>query len=91
MLYLVSYDIPNDKRRTKLSNLLKNFGDRVQYSVFECILSSALHGKMVDGINQLIDEKEDSVRVYALCAACEKQVKIFGQGETSRVETVYII
>ena len=48
-------------------------------------------GKMVDGINQLIDEKEDSVRIYALCAACEKQVKIFGQGETSRIESVYII
>ena len=91
MLYLVSYDIPSDKRRVKLSNMLKNFGDRVQYSVFECILSSVLYEKMVDGINKLIDKKEDSVRVYTLCLACEKHVRIFGQGEISRIEKVYII
>jgi len=71
--------------------MLKNFGDRVQYSVFECILSSALYGQMIDGIRELTNKKEDSVRVYALCGACEKHVKIFGQGEISRIEKVYII
>ena len=42
MFYLVSYDIPDTKRRTKLAKTLEDFGDRVQYSVFECILDGVL-------------------------------------------------
>jgi len=38
MLILVSYDIPNDRRRVKIAKTLEDFGDRVQYSVFECDL-----------------------------------------------------
>lgn len=33
--YLISYDIPDDKRRTKIAHLLEGYGERVQYSVFE--------------------------------------------------------
>ena len=38
MFLVVSYDIPDDRRRTKLHRHLKGFGMRVQYSVFECVL-----------------------------------------------------
>jgi len=33
--YLISYDIPDDKRRLKIAHLLEGYGERVQYSVFE--------------------------------------------------------
>ncbi|MGP1372035.1 MAG: CRISPR-associated endonuclease Cas2, partial [Almyronema sp.] len=39
MLVLVVYDIPDDKRRTKLATFLEGYGRRVQYSVFECFMS----------------------------------------------------
>ena len=39
MFIVISYDIPADKRRTKLAQLLENYGQRVQYSVFECLLT----------------------------------------------------
>jgi len=65
--------------------------ERVQYSLFECVLSLVLHEKMVDGIGKIDREKGGSVRVYSFCAACEKHVKIMGQGETSQIEKVYII
>lgn len=35
MFYIISYDIPDDGRRNKLAKVLKGFGTRVQYSVFE--------------------------------------------------------
>lgn len=35
-LYVIVYDISNNKRRTKLHTALKNYGSPVQYSVFEC-------------------------------------------------------
>jgi len=40
MLVLVVYDIPNNKRRLKLSNFLEGHGRRVQDSVFECFFIS---------------------------------------------------
>ena len=33
-LYVISYDIPDDKRRKKIADLLEGYGQRVQYSVF---------------------------------------------------------
>lgn len=91
MFYLVSYDIPDDKRRTKLAKAIRDFGDRVQYSVFECILDDALFMQMTGRITSIIDMNEDSVRIYKMCSACEKQIQIIGQGDISRIEDVYII
>lgn len=41
MLIVVSYDIPNDRRRTRLAHTLKDFGERVQYSVSTASASTA--------------------------------------------------
>ncbi|MEO8894115.1 MAG: CRISPR-associated endonuclease Cas2, partial [Coleofasciculaceae cyanobacterium] len=41
LLYVVVYNIPCDKRRKKLSNILEGYGRRVQYSVFECVLTAS--------------------------------------------------
>lgn len=91
MLYLVSYDITNNKRRTKLAKALKDFGDRVHYSVFEFILEPELLDKMIEQIEDIISEKEDSVRIYSLCGTCEKTVKIIGTGELTEDKDVYIL
>jgi len=42
MLYVISYDIPDDERRLKVAKILLDFGRRVQYSVFEAHLAGAL-------------------------------------------------
>jgi CRISPR-associated protein Cas2 len=91
MFYVVSYDIPDTKRRTKLAKALEDFGDRVQYSVFECILDNELLDKMVSRITRIIVEEDDSVRIYALCANCEKVVKVIGLGKVSKTENVYVV
>jgi CRISPR-associated protein Cas2 len=91
MLYLVSYDIPDDRRRTKLAKTLKDFGDRVHYSVFECLLDPVHFNKMVTRITDLVDEDDDSVRIYALCASCEKAVGIIGTGELTENKEIYVI
>jgi CRISPR-associated protein Cas2 len=65
MLVLVIYDIPDDKRRTKLSNLLEGYGRRVQKSAFECFLSleemAILHERVAQ---KFVLEQEDNVRFY---------------------------
>ncbi|MFZ5570184.1 MAG: CRISPR-associated endonuclease Cas2 [Thermodesulfobacteriota bacterium] len=91
MFYLVSYDIPDDKRRLKIAKTIKDFGDRVQYSVFECILDADLLEKMVDRLGKIVEEEEDSVRIYAMCAQCEKTIQIIGKGCVTEEQDVYII
>ncbi len=91
MLYLVSYDIPDDRRRTRLAKALKDFGDRVQYSVFECLLDKNLFDRLTGRMENIIKDDEDSVRIYTLCAGCEQNIIIMGTGDISKTENVYIL
>ena len=91
MFYLVSYDIPDDKRRRKLAKAIKDFGDRVQYSVFECNLDGILMDKMTTRVKAIIDPEKDSVGIYTVCAACFREIRIMGTGEVTRDEDVYIL
>ncbi len=72
MKYVVTYDISNDKRRTKLSDLLGAYGVRVNYSVFECELTKSKFEKLLYEIElkKLIHKKYDSLRFYHLCKNC---------------------
>jgi CRISPR-associated protein Cas2 len=90
MFYIVSYDIPDDKKRDRVAKTLLDFGTRVQYSVFECIMDDKLLEKMTVKLNKIISD-EDSVRIYALCAKCEKVVRVLGSGEVTKDENVFIL
>ena len=46
---------------------------------------------MADRIDKIVVEKEDSVRIYSLCANCEREISVIGKGEVSKNEDVYII
>jgi len=46
LLYIVAYDIPSNRRRKKISDLLEGYGRRVQYSVFELMLSPAKYAEL---------------------------------------------
>ena len=63
----------------------------VHYSVFECLLDILHFDKMLVKIGELVDEEDDSVRIYTLCANCEKAVKIIGTGELTENKDVYIV
>ena len=81
--WLVAYDVPDDRRRTRLANLLEDYGDRVQYSVFEIFASGAKLDRMVMQIKDELDTTEDSVRLYPVCESCIKKVMIFGIAEST--------
>lgn len=83
MLILVSYDISDDRRRTRLAHSLKDFGCRVQYSVFECSLDAAQLERLEARVTGLIEAEEDSVRVYRLCAECRGKVAVWGCGKAA--------
>ena len=78
MLYLVSYDIVDDKRRTKLAKKLCDFGKRVQYSVFECDLNKEQLENMKQMATKQIDQDEDSIRIYKFCVTCANEIISYG-------------
>lgn len=91
MLILVSYDIPSDRRRTKLAHVLKDFGERVQYSVFECRLEEQQIERLRARVARLIEPGEDSVRFYRLCGECARLIEVQGLGVAREDPEVYVL
>ncbi len=76
---VIAYDIVCNKRRNRLAKLLLGFGERVNYSVFECRLRERQLGKLQGEVLKMIDPDEDRVRYYFLCRDCRKRIQIVGQ------------
>ncbi|GAB4434097.1 MAG: CRISPR-associated endonuclease Cas2 [Anaerolineae bacterium] len=92
MFILISYDIPSNKRRTKIAKILEDYGERVQYSVFECEISARHLKRLVAELAEVMDEAEDSVRLYRLCQNCVATIEVRGQGKPPAADQeVYII
>lgn len=89
--YLIAYDIPGDKRRNKVANLLENYGQRVQLSVYEIWVDAGELRGLIRDLNLNLRPEEDSLRIYRLCKACQKAVAVLGQGETPQPPGVVII
>jgi len=91
MFVVVSYDIRDDKRRGRVFKTLKNFGQWMQFSVFECELDKMNFLRLKDRLDHLIKAgEEDSVRFYFLCESCKRQVERVG-GEKPRKEGAVIV
>jgi len=71
MFVVVAYDISSDEKRNKCMNILKDYGNRVNFSVFECTVDAQKLKEIKEKINKLIDNKTDSVLYYILCDACK--------------------
>ncbi len=84
MFIVVAYDIPDDKRRTRVMKILEGYGYRVQKSVFECEVTPQLYEKMRSRIARAIRAEEDTVRYYSLCAKCLSEIRVAGLGEVKR-------
>jgi CRISPR-associated protein Cas2 len=78
LLYVVTYDIPCDKRRKKVSDLLEGYGRRVQYSVFECVLTAEKFRELQRRLQKRYKQGEDSVRFYPLSSHTLGQVLVWG-------------
>lgn len=81
---VVSYDMPDDRRRTRVMKTLEGYGRRVQYSVFECELRSADLAKLKARLKALIQPQEDDIRFYDLCENCQGKVTMLGQAKMYR-------
>ena len=88
-LWVIAYDIEDDAVRHRVSTLLEDQGQRVQYSVFECWLDR----HEIDALQQRLQyeiEPGDSLRWYPLCHACHGNVQSQGPGARPVNEKYYL-
>ncbi len=76
--YVIAYDIPDDKRRTKVHKILLGYGKWTQYSLFECFLTRKQFILLHSKLKEYLIPKQDSVRFYPLCANCVSKVETVG-------------
>lgn len=83
MNVLITYDVSTEtaagrKRLRKVALACQDFGQRVQKSVFECSVSEMQYEEVLRRLLEIIEETEDSLRVYRLIEPKEKYVQVYG-------------
>ncbi|PIE59181.1 MAG: CRISPR-associated endonuclease Cas2 [Desulfobulbus propionicus] len=96
MMVLVSYDVKTSdpggaKRLRRVARICTNYGQRVQFSVFECIVNPAQWTVLKEKLTKEIDLSADSLRFYFLGANWRKRVEHIGAKEGIDQEGTLII
>lgn len=96
MMILITYDVntlsaSGSKRLRKVAKACENYGLRVQNSVFECIISETQLVALKAIISDIIDEKQDSIRIYHLGKNWERHVETMGRQPELNAESTLII
>jgi CRISPR-associated protein Cas2 len=87
MMVLITYDVSTAseggvRRLRKVARLCENFGQRVQNSVFECLVDPAQWAALRHKLEKEIDIERDSLRYYFLGANWQRKVEHVGAKET---------
>ncbi len=96
MLVLITYDVNTEdsagrKRLRQIAKQCVNYGQRVQNSVFECLLDAAQCRMLQHKLCTIMDNTKDSLRFYYLGNHYETKVAHFGTKETYAPEDVFLI
>jgi CRISPR-associated protein Cas2 len=96
MLYLITYDVSTTssagrRRLRKAAQACKNYGQRVQKSVFECLVGPADWICLRDSLLTIIDPAEDSLRIYPLDENARSRIEHIGLGEPLDLEGPLIV
>jgi len=89
-LYVVAYDISDDKRRTKIHRVLCGYGAWTQFSLFECWLTRRQLLELRAKLGRHLIVERDSVRLYPLCGACQGKVITVGSAKPHDPVTVIL-
>ena len=95
-MVLITYDVETsspggNKRLRQVAKQCVNFGQRVQNSVFECLVDPAQFADLRHRLESIIDKDKDSLRFYFLGTNWEKRVDHVGAKDTYNPEDTIII
>jgi len=78
MLYVICYDVSDQRRRTRAGQFLEGLGRRVEKSVFECCLAHEEIEKVRATLGKLLTVSEDRCHIYRVCSACACERVVIG-------------
>ena len=78
MIYVIAYDIADNKRRLRVAKTLESWGYRIQESVFQLRLDSATLARVRSSLAVLISESHDVIHIYPICSSCAGRADILG-------------
>ena len=91
-LYIVTYDIADDKRWRRLFKLMHGYGEWLQLSVFQCRLSRMRQAELVQRIESILDREKDHLLMVDLGPAEGVRPRVLSIGKTfAPVQRVPII
>ncbi|MGI6120547.1 MAG: CRISPR-associated endonuclease Cas2 [Desulfosporosinus sp.] len=96
MMVLVTYDvnvtsISGRRRLRKVAKQCQNYGQRVQNSVFECLVDPTQFAELKHRLESIVDQNKDSLRYYMLGSNWKRRVEHYGAKDTYDLEGVLII
>lgn len=96
MLVLITYDVSTQnaagkKRLRKVAKECINYGQRVQNSVFECVVDASQMLILKEKLCSLIDEEQDSLRFYYLGNKYQTKIEHFGTKTTYEPEGMLMV
>lgn len=93
-IYLVTYDICDDKRLRKVFKTMRNWGDHLQYSVFECQLNADDLIQLKARLSEIVNHSVDQVLIINLGPANgrgERVIEAIGQPYVSLASPCFIV
>lgn len=96
MYILVTYDVNTEtlegqRRLSKVARLCKDYGQRVQNSVFECVLTEVQLAELKNKLELVMDKTSDSIRIYYLNRSENRRIIMLGRNNVVDVEGTLII
>ncbi|KKL25956.1 hypothetical protein LCGC14_2400110 [marine sediment metagenome] len=77
---IVAYDIADPSRLNRVAKVIKDYGVRVQKSIFEVTVNSNLFSEMKFRIEKIIEPDADGVKYFHICEKCAGTLEVIGQG-----------
>lgn len=89
--YVVAYDIADDKRRYRVAKILESIASRINFSVFECMLSEPQYKDLIKQLETVIDKENDEIAFYPICRRCYTQIKYMFKPSNKAKDTVIAV
>jgi CRISPR-associated protein Cas2 len=81
-LYIVTYDIADDRRWRAVFRIMKGYGEWLQLSVFQCRLSPRRHAELIELLTGAINQRQDHVLLMNLGSADKVDPRVVSLGKT---------
>ena len=90
-LYIICFDVCDERRLRAVSKTLEDVGTRVQYSVFECYLEDKDLTVLQSKLAQIVDIQSDHIRYYPICPKDQRGILLDGNTSISTNDDYHLL